>query len=86
MITFKDVSTKKSHYKFIDKTREIPIKTMNKSLISAKVNVKIMNSFGEGITFIAVVVVVHENKMTFQTDLNGNPLEIQEELKNTDIL
>jgi len=57
---------------FINKIREVPLKTAEGKLINARVCVKLFEGLDDGISFVAVVQTVNENKVTVISDLEGN--------------
>jgi hypothetical protein len=56
---------------FINQIRALPIKTLDNRMISGKVSVKIYDSVQEGLSFVALVQTVNENKVTLITNLDG---------------
>jgi hypothetical protein len=71
---------------FINKIREVPLKTADNKLINAKISVKIFEGIEEGISFIALLQTINDNKITFITNIEGEVQEYEEGLKSLRIL
>ncbi len=71
---------------FVNKIREVPMKTTDNKLINARVSVKIFDDIHEGISFIALIQTINENKVTLITNIDGEVQEYEEGLNNLKIL
>jgi hypothetical protein len=64
----------------------VPLKTSDNKLINVRVSVKIFDDIHEGISFIALVQTISENKVTLITNIDGEVQEYEEGLSNLKIL
>ena len=71
---------------FVNKIREVPLKTTDNKLITAKISVKIFEGIEDGISFIALIQTINENKVTLITNIEGEVQEYEEGLNNLRIL
>jgi hypothetical protein len=62
------------------------LKTSDNKLINARASVKIFDDIHEGISFIALVQTINENKVTLITNIDGEVQEYEEGLSNLKIL
>jgi len=51
--------------------RQVPLRTTDNKLMTVKINVKIFEGIEEGVSFIALVQTINENKVTVITNLDG---------------
>lgn len=64
----------------------MPIRTLDGYMIKGQATVKIHHMIEEGLSFVALVQGVNDNKITLVTNFDGEVKELVDGLKEIDIL